>query len=220
MKWIYRIRQKMQVALLLGIIVLVVCANNVMESKNVTELGGSFSSVYEDRLLVESYIYKLSEHLYLIPEKIMLDHCRTTNEADLRVKIDLHNTEIRNLIHHYENTKLTEKESRVFGELKRNIGWMAALENDYMDEGIDRAGNQARLGEQFLIAASSLGDLSLIQIKEAKNLNDDSKKIIADFTMLTRFELAMLIAIGLIIQALILSSTPILPEKMASSNLN
>ncbi len=62
MKWIYHIKQKMQVAFLLGIIIFVVFGNHVMESRNVTELSGSFSSVYEDRLLVESYIYNLTSH--------------------------------------------------------------------------------------------------------------------------------------------------------------
>jgi len=218
MKWIRHIRQKMQVAFLLGIIVMVVYANSVMENRNVSELGGSFSSVYEDRLLVESYIYKLSEHLY--QKKIMLDHCATAYDAELKSKIDLHNTEIRSLIHHYENTLLTETESRVFGELKNNISQMADLELDFIEDGNAASASLTQLDLQFLSAANSLGQLSLIQIEEAKKLNDDSKKIIAGFSMLTQFEMVMLIVIGLIIQVLILSSAPIISRHVVDARLN
>jgi Four helix bundle sensory module for signal transduction len=218
MKWIYHIRQKMQVALLLGIIVVVVYANNVMENRNVTELGGSFSSVYEDRLLVESYIYKLSEHLY--QKKIMLDQCRTAQDAELTTKIDLHNMEILTLIHNYENTRLTETESMVFGELKSNIGQMAEMEQDYMKDGNAASASLTQLDQQFIVAARNLSELSMIQIEEAKKLNDDSKKIIAGFTMLTNFEMVMLIVIGLIIQVLILSSSQIIPRQVVDASLN
>jgi len=218
MKWIQHIRQKMQVAFLLGIIVMVVYANSVMENRNVSELGGSFSSVYEDRLLVESYIYKLSEHLY--QKKIMLDHCATAYDEELKSKIDLHNTEIRSLIYHYENTLLTETESRVFGELKNNISQMADLELDFIEDGNAASASLTQLDLQFLSAANSLGQLSLIQIEEAKKLNDDSKKIIAGFSMLTQFEMVMLIVIGLIIQVLILSSAPIISRHVVDARLN
>lgn len=216
MNWIYNIRQKMQVAFLLGIIVMMVYANSVMENRNVNELGGSFSSVYEDRLLVESYIYKLSEHLY--QKKIMMDQCRTVKDAGLKTKIDQHNTEIRSLIHHYENTLLTDTESRVFGELKNNIGQMADMERDFIQDG--SAASLTQLDQQFLSAASNLSQLSLIQIEEAKKLNEGSKKIIAGFTMLTQFEMVMLIVIGLIIQVLILSSSPIVPKQVVDARLN
>lgn len=221
MKWIYHIKQKMQVAFLLGIILIVVYANNVMENRNVTELGGSFSSVYEDRLLVESYIYNLSDHLY--QKKIMLDHCDLVNNpsTDLRINIDQHNSEIRTLIHHFETTKLTKKESLVFDELKINIDKMVVMERDYIRlPEHERTEKLSQLNQQFFIAAKNLSLLSAIQIEEAKRLNDDSKRIIAGFTMLTQFEMAMLITIGLIILALILSSTHINPRQVVDSRLN
>lgn len=206
---------------MLGIILIVVYANNVMENRNVTELGGSFSSVYEDRLLVESYIYNLSDHLY--QKKIMLDHCGLVNNSslDLKINIDLHNSEIRTLIHNFETTRLTEKESLVFDEFKINIDRMAAIERDYIRlPEHDKAEKLSELNQQFFIAAKNLNLLSAIQIEEAKRLNDDSKRIIAGFTMLTQFEMAMLITIGLIILALILSSTPINPKQVVDPRLN
>jgi hypothetical protein len=221
MKWIYHIKQKMQVAFLLGIILLVVYANNVMESRNVNELGGSFSSVYEDRLLVESYIYNLSDHLY--QKKIMLDQCDQVSHAKaaLTIHIDQHNAEIRALIQNYETTQLTEKEALVFNELKQNINQLAVMERDYIRlPGEEQAVELSQLNQQFFSVAKNLNLLSVIQIEEAKRLNDHSKQIIAGFTMLTQFEMVMLITIGLIILALILSSTQITPKRVVDSSLN
>jgi Four helix bundle sensory module for signal transduction len=211
----------MQVAFLLSIILFVVFANNVMESRNVTELGGSFSSVYEDRLLVESYIYNLSDHLY--QKKIMLDHCDLVSNAttNLKVNIDQHNSEIQTLIHNYEITRLTENESRVFDEFKINLDRMASMERDYIRlPEQDKAEKRLQLNQQFFVVAKNLNLLSAIQIEEAKRLNDDSKRIIAGFTMLTQFEMAILIGIGLIILALILSSSQINPRQVVDSRLN
>jgi hypothetical protein len=60
----------------------------------------------------------------------------------------------------------------------------------------------------------------MIQIEEAKRLNDDSKRIIAGFTLLTNFEMVMLIITGLIIQVLILSSSQIAPKQVVDARLN
>lgn len=157
MKWIYHIKQKMQVAFLLGIILMVVYVNSVMENRNVEELGGSFSSVYEDRLLVESYIYKLSDHLY--QKKIMLDHCDLVSSAtsNLRKNIDQHNSEIQTLIHNYQITRLTEKESLVFDDLKINIDRMTILERDYLRlPEQEKAAKLLQLNQQFFVAAKNL----------------------------------------------------------------
>jgi hypothetical protein len=64
MKWIYRIQQKLPIAFLLAIILAGVFIKNMVERNSVSDLGDSFASVYEDRLLVESYIYQLSDRLY------------------------------------------------------------------------------------------------------------------------------------------------------------
>lgn len=64
----------------------------------------------------------------------MLDHCDLVSSptSNLRKIIDQHNSGIQTLIHNYEITRLTEKESIVFDEVKININRMAALERDYL----------------------------------------------------------------------------------------
>lgn len=217
MKWIYRIQQKAQVAFLLAIILMGILVKNVMERNNVSELGDSFSSVYEDRLLVESYIYQLSDHLY--QKKLIFDNCKVDgNTIAYKNQIEKHNEDISKLIHEYEKTKFTEKESTFFSSFKNSIRKMTFLETQFLMSA--SASANPELDNQFKIAAADLQHLSNIQIAEGKMLTDQSKKIVAGSIVLTQFEFGMIIIIGLIIQALIFASQSLTPKVTQNHNLN
>lgn len=64
MKWAYSIQQKLKAALLLAVVCAVVLITNLLGRYHMGELGDSFSSVIKDRLVVESYIYMISDHLH------------------------------------------------------------------------------------------------------------------------------------------------------------
>ncbi len=217
MKWMYRIQQKAQIAFLLAIILVGILVKNVMERNNVSELGDSFSSVYEDRLLVESYIYQLSNHLY--QKKLIFDNCNVDgNLMTYQNQLEKHNNDISNLIKEYEKTKFTETESTFFQSFKNSIRKITFLETQYMMSALGK--NNPELDEQFKLAAADLQHLSTIQISEGKILSDQSKKIVAGSTILTQFELGMIVIIGLIIQALIFASQSLTPKVTQNPNLN
>lgn len=217
MKWMYRIQQKAQIAFLLAIILVGILVKNVMERNNVSELGDSFSSVYEDRLLVESYIYQLSNHLY--QKKLIFDNCNVDgNLMTYQNQLEKHNNDISNLIKEYEKTKFTETESTFFQSFKNSIRKITFLETQYMMSALGK--NNPELDEQFKLAAADLQHLSTIQISEGKILSDQSKKIVAGSTILTQFELGMIVVIGLIIQALIFASQSLTPKVTQNHNLN
>ncbi len=220
MKWIYAIQQKAQVAFLLALILFGVFVKNILERNNVSELGDSFSSVYTDRLLVESYIYQLSDQLY--QKQILFDQCSQplSDNNQLELKIKRHNATIYSLIHEYEKTKLTDQESVYFDEFKRNIKHMETLESQYLRSYADFATINTSLDQQFISAAGHLNQLSSIQIAEGKSMTDQSRKIVAGSTILTQFELAMIIIIGLIIQALIFASNSLTPKTFQNHQLN
>ncbi|MCW5909444.1 MAG: MCP four helix bundle domain-containing protein [Cyclobacteriaceae bacterium] len=218
MKWLYVIQQKARVAFLLGIIVLLVFLKSLIDRQNVSELGNSFSSIYEDRLLVESYIYKLSAHLY--QKQLLMEQC--SQPGDLRMlaaRIAQHNQAIFDLIQEYEKTKLTTQESAFFEGFKKNMNEMVVLEAKLLDSQEEVVG-AALLDQQFVTASQSLSELSIIQIEEGKNMANQSREIVAGSIVLTQFELAMLIVIGLIIQALIFASRSISPKILQKHHLN
>jgi len=220
MKWIYAIQQKAQVAFLLALVLFGVFVKNVLDRNNVLDLGDSFSSVYKDRLLVESYIYKLSDHLY--QKQILFDQCSQTQSDNHQLALNIkgHNATINSLIQEYAGTKLTDDEAIYFDKFKRNIFQMESLENQFFQDNTDIATINTSLDKQFITAAGHLNQLSSIQIAEGKSMADQSIRIVAGSSILTQFELAMIIIIGLIIQALIFASNSLTPKTFQNHQLN
>ena len=222
MKWAYSIRRKISAALLLMAIFVLLFVKNMLDSKNVSKLGSSFSSVYEDRLLVESYIYRMSEHLFR--KKIIIDTAEHGASA-MQVKpvVERYNQSIEHLIDAYERTKLTEAERVYFSDFKTNVRKLAAFENEYfqtIESEPSNAEAKRRIDTQFNMASNNLDMLSGIQISEGKILNDNTQKIVAGSSILTQFETGILIAVGLMVLVLIFESTTIFTSAIRKQSLN
>lgn len=213
MKWAFTIRQKTKAALILGVVFLLVLAKNWYDERKVSELGNSFASVYEDRLVVEGYIYQLSDHLY--QKKIMLDNCSSQdNLNNLRNKFGEHNAAIHALIQNYEKTRLTEAETAYFQDFKNHVAAIEKLERNYLaGPGNGNISAKSAMNRSYDFAAGNLHQLSGIQLAEGKMLNEQSKKMIAGSSLLTQFELVILIGIGLLIQGLIFAAKSAVPKK-------
>jgi hypothetical protein len=219
MKWAFSIRQKIKAAAILGGVFLLILTKNWFDERKVSELGNSFSEVYEDRLLAESYIYKLSDQLY--QKKIMLENCSSQKDnSNLIVNINKHNSAINNIILHYSQTKLTEQEGIFFREFELNVAAIEALENQFLSARELNTDVKNSIDERYKVAAKNLHQLSGIQVAEGKTLNERSKSLVAGSTILTQFELVILIGIGLLIQVLIFSSRSAIPKKPQHFSLN
>ncbi|MDQ2656893.1 MAG: hypothetical protein M3Y60_05690, partial [Bacteroidota bacterium] len=79
---------------------------------------------------------------------------------------------------------------------------------------------KALLDRQFNEASANLHQLSGIQLLEGKLLNDYSKKIVAGSTVLAKFEIGILIAIGLMVMVLIFESTSVFSKAARDQPLN
>ena len=223
MRWAYSIRRKISAALLLAAIFVLLFVTNMVDNKNVTQLGTSFSSVYEDRLLVESYIYRMSEHLFR--KKIMIDSA-TGPVSSLKIKpvIDRYNETIRTVIAAYETTKLTEAERMYFGDFKKNVSKLMELEQEYFAKVAQGSGGddaaRAQINKQFNLASGNLDLLSGIQVAEGKLLNESSQKIVAGSSILTQFEIGILVAVALMIFVLVFESTTAFSKPVSRESLN
>lgn len=220
MKWAFGIRRKISAALLLAAIFVLVLVKNMVDSNHVAQLGHSFSSVYEDRLMVESYIYNLSEHLFR--KKIMIDTCADPSTAGVIEPLIEHNRAIAGIIADYEQTKLTEAETEYFRLFKENVQNLVSLEKEYLQSSDPGKifSAKALIDKQFNEASTHLGHLSAIQVSEGKILNDHSKKIVAGSSLLTQFEIGILIAIGLMIMVLVFESSSAFSKSSRERSLN
>lgn len=221
MKWAYSIQQKFKAAVLLAIVCVIVLITNLSGRHHMDELSNSFSSVFKDRLLVESYIYMISDHLY--QKKIAIDNCSGLVDSDFRAKIGVHNDAISRLLLFYEKTLLTKEEEVCLHDFKANIAALQELEFQYLQSLDDEAqytSTGALFDKHFALASANLRQLSYIQIAEGKALNDSSQRIVQSSSLLTSLEMVILICIAIILQVIVLASRPAISRTWKQSNLN
>lgn len=221
MKWAYSIEQKMKAAMALTVIFVFLFIKNVSDKRHFNELGDSFSAVYEDRLLAESYIYEMSNHLSR--KKLLIDDCNTKEELNqVKDKIKAHNNAVQVLIGSYEKTKLTPTEEVLFKDFKKKVADGLALEKKHIhqSEFNNAEGAKQILDEAFYGVLNTLNHLSNIQISEGEKLNKTSQKIVLGSASDTHFELTLLIVLGTIILTLIFTSSSTMPKTPQNPSLN
>lgn len=220
MKWAYSIQQKFKAAMLLAVICAIILITNLLGKYHMNELSDSFSSVYEDRLVAESYIYRMSDHLY--QKKLALDNCSELTGSDFRLKIGSHNEAISGLLLFYDKTYLTEEEAAYLQKFKANVTALKNLELQYLQSPADEVQHTTRtlLNERFALASANLRQLSQIQVKEGKTLNDQSQRIFHGSSLLTNFEMLILFCIAILLQVIVAASQPVISRKWQQSNLN
>ena len=184
MNWTYSIRQKTVASILLGAVFVFIILNNIYERRNMSKLKESFSSIYKDRLLAESYIYLLSD---LLHEHELIKEANISKE--------LIDEKILLLIKDYESTYLTKEELAYFESLKK------LLLADVLQ---DKYSIAPKLNYASIYVL--LDRLSKIQVEEGTRLNIESSNRFLGSDLSFKLELAFLIVIGLIIQALIFAS--------------
>ncbi|AFK02192.1 hypothetical protein Emtol_1042 [Emticicia oligotrophica DSM 17448] len=220
MKWAYSIENKLKAALVLSVIFVFLFIKNISDQNSFIELGNSFSVVYEDRLLAESYIYEFSDHLSR--KKLLIDDNKDAQTLSQHLRlIDSHNTAVQQLIAAYEKTKLTPTEEVLFRDLKRKINLNITLEKQYL-QAMSTSTNPSKqaLDESFYSILSNLNQLSHIQINEGERLNKTSQKIVLGSESQNQFELSILIVLGVIILVLIFSSKSTYTKIPQKSSLN
>lgn len=224
MKWAYSLRQKTKIAFWSSVILILIFAKNWVDKTNVTTLYNSFASVYEDRLVVESYIFQLSEQLY--QKKIVISNCSSPEEVTAaQKKVSTYNATINQILVDYEKTKLTTDESMYFESLKDKLQNLITMEENFLtslttqdhEASITTA---ALIQKNFDVAMLDLNQLSKIQLIEGKSLKDQSKEIAAGSTLWTQLELVVIIGIALLIQILIFASRSDLVKKPQQFELN
>lgn len=219
MKWAYSIQQKLRAATILAVLFLLVFAKNLIDKNNLSELKTSFSSVYEDRLLVENYIYQISSHLY--QKENLIEHFDGLDAGGSLQALKSHNAAIDALLVDYEKTRFTEAEISFFHDLKQNLHEIRNLEGAYLHTFASPLSPiYQQLETRFQEANKNLQHLSSIQIAEGKQLTESSQKIMASSTLLSQFELVLIIVVGLIIQALVFASRSVQAKLPQDAELN
>lgn len=218
MKWAYSIQQKFKAAALLGVVCAIVLVTSLLGKHHMDKLGNSFTSVFNDRLVVESYIYMISDHLY--QKKLASDNFSDIGLADYQSEVETHNLAIAELLEYYDKTFLTSEEEQHLKNFKANIVSLESVEDQYLHSEKNIEATQAQFDKDFDQALLNLRNLSNIQVKEGQVLADQSQRIVYGSTLLSNFEMVILFCIAFMLQAIVAASKPLVSRTWQKGRLN
>ena len=223
MKWAYSIQHKTTASILLAIVLALVMLNNMVERNQIKRLDKSVSSMYEDRLLAESYLFQLYERLH---QKNDFFEASVYRGQSLGKEFDFEqlNQEIKEIVEKYEKTWLTPKETTIFKRFKAVLSTMFTIDTEIL-RGPEKEIEQASLFKNSASATDEafvlLSELSKIQTVEGSIIRSQSKKILLVNISSSQFEMAILVIIALLIQILVFASKSLqLPKPANRSHLN
>lgn len=206
MKWTYTIPNKMGTSLLLMGVLVLVLFNNMTERSNSSKLQTAFESIYEDRLMAESYILRLADELHQIQE--LLENPSSLKMAKVKERI----AEIEEINLLYLNTELTKTEEEHFEHFEI-LTW--ELTKALNTGGFETA--NAKIEDALL----DLHLLSEIQVTEAQSLMAQTQRIFSSGSLSSQFEIGLVIVLGLMIQSILFASKSMQERKAFSpENLN
>lgn len=208
------LNSKFKATIVLTFMLLVIFGKNILDRRNFNELEESFSSVYEDRLIVESYIFTISENLFRI--KLLVNHCwEETDYSHVIEDIKEYEEKILKTVSTFEKTNLTDSEDEFLSDFREIIETnLRIVDYDllYSDEKGINYEQVHTYNEYIERAIGDLEKLSNIQLEEGNRLAINSEKIVNRSRIWAQFEFAALLILVLIIYQLIYTSRNIKSE--------
>ena len=206
-------KRKITGFLIIGVLLVLLYGKNLLERQSFRAVSGTLSNVYEDRLLVESYIFQISEKLFKIQR--LVDHCTINYDySKTVVEISMEEQAILKIVGAFESTQLTEQEALLLADFKRIIEKDLSIKSYqllYSDSsGVNE--EQVKVYDQKIARAQQdLVKLSSIQLEEGEKLVSKAKTLINRSQIWAEFELALLFILVLVIYVYIFKK-PVVEE--------
>ncbi|MES2795639.1 MAG: MCP four helix bundle domain-containing protein [Bacteroidota bacterium] len=193
MKWTYSIQNKLTAAAVLFCLCLLVLLSNYNDRVHTEEVKEMISTLYQDRLIAEEYLFKLSNNLYQIREEL------ATNDSDIlkkRTTINAELTDIEAICKAYETTKLTKLEEIKYQQFKQVINQIKNIDNQNSQLSLPLTTDALNL----------LKELSTIQLEESKLVVKKSEQAYRLSELSSQFAFAIIIILLIVLQVLVFSS--------------
>lgn len=198
-------KRKITALVIIGVLMLMIYGKNLTERKAFKSISSTFTEVYNDRLVVEGYIFRISENLFRIQK--LVDHCDMGYDYSKVInEIATHESNILAIVTDFEQTNLTNNEEQYLTDFK------SIIENDLQIKNYsllysDSSGvnlNQVKLYDQKISKAQQdLDNLSKIQLEEGEKLINKANTIINRSQIWAQFEVALLIILALALYLLL-----------------
>ena len=200
MKWTYSLENKSVASIALLSLCLLVLFSNYIDRDHTSNVKNSITTLYEDRLVAETYILRMTNDIYQIKEILNASGSNLSNEEN---RIGDLLSDIHPISDAYRNTKLTAKEDVKFAELSKILTQFETS----LSKGIDLE------VENTNEALALLNELSAIQLEESKLIMNQAEMLFFSSKVSTQFAFAVIIVILLVLQALVFTS-----KTLSSSN--
>ncbi|MEZ5023893.1 MAG: hypothetical protein R2728_11655 [Chitinophagales bacterium] len=205
MKWTYSIKNKALASIALLVLCLLVLLSNYIDRNHTYNIKKSISTLYEDRLIAEEYILKMTIFVYQIKEELKSDSSNVYKTKSINELL----LAFKNTSDAYHKTKFTELEKIKADEL---INIIESIEPTQLDE--------AQKNLEFVDKALVLLDeLSKIQLSESKLIMKYSEQLYLSGKTSSQFVFAVIIILLLVLQALLFTSKTLV-QKTKFPNLN
>ena len=206
MKWIYGIKNKLTASIVLLALCLLVLLSNYLDRLHTENVKNSISTMYQDRLIVEEYILKMTQNTYQIREILIKDDFGSKESTLKKLTENIKTTYVI-----FRQTRLTKNEKSTADELMNQIKQL---------EQILLSSNKVPLTYTDTIL-SSLNKLSEIQLDESKLIMKQVETQYATIKTSSQFAFAIIIIILIVLQIMVFSGESLIPLfKPKDPNLN
>jgi hypothetical protein len=206
MKWTYSIQNKTAASAALFILCVLVLFSNYLDRDHTNDVKNAISTLYEDRLIVEDYILKMTVDIYEIKRALNVSE-RTDEQGDQITALLSH---IDGLSNAYQKTKFTKTEDEKFAELLKTL-------NEFKSLASHNVPDKLKLTNQALVL---LNELASIQLEESKLIMKQAEDLYVSGKSASQFAFAITIVILLVLQALVFASKTLRTNHSAPPNLN
>ncbi len=186
---------------------LLVLFSNYIDRDHTDHVQNSISTLYEDRLIAEGYILKMTNDIYQIKEALNASPSNG-EEADGRIAHLL--SDITKVSDAYQKTRLTKSEDIKFTSFVR-------LLNEFGPAHHQSVQSKSQNANQALVL---LNELSSIQLEESKLIMDRAKMLYISGKISLQFASAIILIILVVLQALVFTSKTIRTSQTSASYLN
>ncbi len=182
--------KKIKLIFTLLVFFLLIFATNKIDRNYFSILEDSFTSIYEDRLLVKDYLFKIARQLE--EKKDYLTSNGYHESKGINDSIDF-------LLDKFTETNLTSRESSRLYQLQKNINDLYQLEERYYNS--EMTENKESLLQTINLRHERIWNnmlvLSEIQITEGKRLMSSSDRVFKSTDLLSYLEIGFLVLIAI-----------------------
>ena len=185
------IKQRINAGFILAAAFILVLASNRLNQRNFSTVEQSVNSVFEDRLVVQEYIYRLNNLFHKKELALAKNELNTNTLAE--------SSDIEKILSNFAKTELTVKESRYLSDLRSSYSELQEMEKNLSVKNASGSAEMKRdISSKLTRINNDLDELSEVQLSEGRQLTQRSQRSLGMNQLLSRLEIVFLVIIGIL----------------------